>query len=387
MTGPLAGTRVVEFAGLGPVPFAAMMLADMGADVLRIDRVGAGGGESAAGSDAPVDLMLRNRRSVGIDVKQPSGVKAALRLVANSDAVVEGFRPGVMERIGLGPETCLEENPRLIYGRMTGWGQTGPYASVAGHDINYISLAGALAHFGRSGGPPTPPMNILGDFGGGGMLLAFGVLCGLLEAARSGQGQVIDAAMVDGTASLMTMLWSFRAARIHDMERRGVNMVDTGAHFYEVYECADGEYVSIGAIEPKFYDELIGLLGLSADDDFSRQQDSDLWPTLKERLSAIFIQRTQAEWCSVLEYTDACFAPVLRADEAASHPHNRHRETFVEAFGVLQPAPAPRFSRSQPQLAMPPARPGQHTREALLDWGFRASEVDELADRGAITSC
>jgi alpha-methylacyl-CoA racemase len=289
-----------------------------------------------------------------------------------------------MERLGVGPDECLERNPKLVFGRMTGWGQDGPYASAAGHDINYIALAGALAHFGRAGQPPTPPMNMVGDFGGGGMFLAFGVVCGLLEAQRSGQGQVVDAAMVDGTATLMTMFWSFHQMGMHDITQRGTNLLDTGAHFYDVYECADGEYVSIGSIEPQFYAELMRLTGLADDDEFAAQMDRARWPALKRRLGDLFLTKSRDEWCAMMEHTDVCFAPVLRMDEAVAHPHNVERGTFVEHAGLTQPAPAPRFSRTRPAIDRAAAHDGQHTLEVLADWGLTSGRIDELVDVGAV---
>jgi alpha-methylacyl-CoA racemase len=368
-----------------------MMLADMGADVIRVERAVAakdvvmphrGGG---ARRDAPhPDLLRRNRRNVAVDLKHPDGLAVVLELIEHADALIEGFRPGVMERLGLGPDVCLARNAKLVYGRMTGWGQTGPYASSAGHDINYIALGGALAHIGRAGESPTPPLNLVGDFGGGGMLLAFGVVSALLEAHRSGTGQVVDAAMVDGSATLMTMFWSMHNMGVHDATQRGVNLLDTGAHFYDVYECADGEYVSIGSIEPQFYAHLLRITGLENDPDFARQHERSLWPELKQRLAGVFRTKTRDEWCQLMEHTDVCFAPVLRMDEAARHPHNVERRTFVEAFGVMQPAPAPRFSRTPPQLASPPAHDGQHTRQALADWGISADRIDGLVDSGAV---
>ena len=382
MTGPLAGYRVVEIAGIGPGPFAAMMLADMGAEVIRVDRSGSVTGP--APDAVHPDLLRRGRRNIAVDLKHPDGVAALLDLVAGADALIEGFRPGVMERLGVGPDECLARNRKLVFGRMTGWGQGGPYALAAGHDINYISLAGALAHFGRAGGPPTPPMNLVGDFGGGGMLLAFGITCGLLEAHKSGQGQVVDAAMVDGSAILMTMFWAFHHMGIHDISQRGVNQLDTGAHFYDVYECSDGEYISIGSIEPQFYAELLRLTGLTDDPRFAAQQDHAQWPLLKQELTAVFVSRSRDEWCAIMEHTDVCFAPVLRMDEAARHPHNVERSTFVDAFGYTQPAPAPRFSRTEAELDQPPAHPGEHTTAILADWGFPTSRIDELVASGAV---
>lgn len=378
MTGPLTGFRIIEIAGIGPGPFAAMMLADMGAEVIRIDRP-----SSATPNGPHPDLLRRGRRSVAIDLKNPAGVMALLDLVGNADALIEGFRPGVMERLGAGPTECMALNRRLVFGRITGWGQNGRYAQAAGHDLNYISLAGALAHFGRAGEPPTPPMNLVGDFGGGGMLLAYGVVCGLLEAQKTGQGQIVDAAMIDGSAIMMTMFWAFHQMGVHDISQRGVNMLDTGAHFYDVYECSDGEYVSIGSIEPQFYAELLRLTGLSGDERFATQLDTANWPTLKAVLGETFKARSRDEWCEIMEYTDVCFAPVLRMDEAAAHPHNVERSTFVESFGQMQPAPAPRFSRTAAELNLPPAHAGEHTVAVLADWGFDRIRIDELLASGA----
>lgn len=381
MAGPLTGHRIIEIAGIGPGPFAAMMLADMGADVIRVDRAQAVRGPIP---DEPhFDVLLRGRRNIALDLKHPDGVAALLELVASADALVEGFRPGVMERLGVGPDACLERNPKLVFGRMTGWGQDGPYAHAAGHDINYISLAGALAHYGRAGDAPVPPLNMVGDFGGGGMFLAYGVVCALLEAHRSGVGQVIDAAMVDGTAVLMSMFWAMKQNGQFDENARGTNLLDTGAHFYEVYRCADGEYISVGAIEPQFYAELLRLTGLEDDPQFAGQLEKSEWGALKERLSAIFVTKTRAEWCAIMEGTDVCFAPVLTMSDAAEHPHNVARSTFVDVAGVRQPAPAPRFSRTITDIERPPAHAGQHTREVLADWGLPADRVDALCDSGA----
>jgi alpha-methylacyl-CoA racemase len=378
--GPLSGITVIEIAGIGPGPYCGMMLADMGADVIRIDRAG-----SVQGGDPerpPADFLARGRRSVGVDLKSPDGVEVVLSLVEKADALIEGFRPGVTERLGIGPDDCLARNPRLVYGRMTGWGQEGPYASTAGHDINYISLAGTLDPIGRAGQPPTPPINLVGDFGGGGLLLAFGIVAGLLEARASGQGQVIDAAMVDGAASLMTMTHSLRAMGIWNDER-GTNMLDTGAHFYDVYETSDGRYVSIGSIEPQFYAELLRLTGLEGED-LPWQQDRSQWPAMKERLAAIFRTKTRDEWCEVMEGTDVCFAPVLSIPEAYAHPHNVARGTFVEVAGLRQPGPAPRFSRTAPEVSAPPAHAGQHTDEVLSGAGFDAERIAKLRETGAI---
>jgi alpha-methylacyl-CoA racemase len=382
MPGPLAGLRVIEIAGIGPGPFAAMLLSDLGAEVIRVERAAAVRG---AAPDKPAgDVSLRGRRNIAIDLKHPDGVATLLDLVASADALIEGFRPGVMERLGVGPDECMERNPRLVFGRMTGWGQDGPYAQAAGHDINYISLAGALAHFGRAGEAPVPPLNMVGDFGGGGMFLALGVVAAMLEAKGSGQGQVVDTAMVDGTAILMTMFWSMRAAGIFDEQQRGTNLLDTGAHFYDVYECADGRYISIGSIEPQFYAELMRLTGLEGDEQFARQMDATQWPELKVRIAELFKTKTCDEWCELMEMTDVCFAPVLTMSEAAEHPHNVDRQTFIELGGVTQPAPAPRFSRTTATVEQLPAHPGQHSREILADWGVAADHVAALLESGAV---
>ncbi|HEX6310465.1 MAG TPA: CaiB/BaiF CoA-transferase family protein [Acidimicrobiia bacterium] len=377
--GPLAGVKVIEIAGIGPGPFAAMMLADMGADVIRVDRA-----QAVAGSfDAPSkDVLMRGRRSIGVDLKQAEGAETVLRLVEQADVLIEGFRPGVAERLGIGPDDCHARNPKLVYGRMTGWGQEGPYAQAAGHDINYIALAGALAHFGREGAKPTPPINVVGDFGGGGMLLAFGVVCAVLEARSSGRGQVVDAAMVDGSAVLMTMMWAIRAMGAWD-DRQGVNVLDTGAPFYDTYETADGKYVAVGSLEPQFVAELVRLTGLEGED-LPAQMDRSGWPTLRQRFTEVFKQKTRDEWCELLETTDVCFAPVLPMPEAATHPHMQARRTIVEEFGVQQPAPAPRYSRTAATIQRPPAWPGQHTDDALADWGFTGDEIAKLRDAGAI---
>jgi alpha-methylacyl-CoA racemase len=378
--GPLAGVKIVEIAGIGPGPFCAMMLADMGADVIRVDRAG-----SVRGGDPsvpPGDLINRGRRSIGVDLKSPEGVETVLRLVEQSDGLIEGFRPGVAERLGIGPDDCLARNPALAYGRMTGWGQEGPYAPTAGHDINYIALAGALESMGRQGEAPVPPLNLVGDFGGGGMYLAFGLVCAILEAKGSGQGQVVDAAMVDGAASLMTFFHGFRAMGIWNDER-GTNLLDTGAHFYDVYECADGKFVSIGSIEPQFYAELRDKLGLD-DPKWDGQMSRSEWPALKEELSAIFATKTRDEWCDLIEGSDVCFAPVLSMEEAPHHPHNVARGTFTEVAGITQPGPAPRFSRTEATIERPPPHAGQHTDEVLADFGFSADELATLRDAGAI---
>ncbi|MEQ8840437.1 MAG: CaiB/BaiF CoA-transferase family protein [Acidimicrobiales bacterium] len=378
--GPLAGVTIVEIAGIGPGPFCAMMLADMGAEVIRVDRAGSvRGGDPAV---PPGDVMNRGRRSIGVDLKSPDGVETLLRLVEQADGLIEGFRPGVAERLGIGPEICLARNPALVYGRMTGWGQDGPYAPTAGHDINYISLAGALEPIGRAGEAPVPPLNLVGDFGGGGMYLAFGLVCAILEARGSGKGQVVDAAMVDGAASLMTFFHGFRAMGIWNDER-GTNMLDTGAHYYDVYECSDGRYVSIGSIEPQFYAELREKLGLD-DPKWDAQMSRSEWPGFKEELSAIFKTRTRDEWCELIEGSDVCFAPVLSMEEAPKHPHNVARNTFTEIAGVTQPSPAPRFSRTEATIERPPPHAGQHTDEVLERFGFTAADIAGLRDTGAI---
>jgi alpha-methylacyl-CoA racemase len=378
--GPLAGVRILEIAGIGPGPFAAMMLADMGADLLRVDR--AERVNPNPGEEPPADLLNRGRRSVGLDLKNPDGVAALLKLVEGADALLEGFRPGVMERLGLGPDTCLERNPRLVYGRMTGWGQTGPLAHAAGHDINYIALAGTLHGIGRAGEKPLPPLNLVGDFGGGGMLLAFGIVSALFERSRSGKGQVVDAAMVDGAAVLMTMMHGFRQIGMWKDER-GTNLLDTGSHFYDTYETADGKYVSIGSIEPQFYQELLRLTGLEGEE-LPRQMERTAWGPLAERLTEIFKSKTRDEWCEIMEGTDVCFAPVLSMGEAYEHPHNVARGTFVEVAGKLQPGPAPRFSRTPAEISRPPSHAGQHTDEVLAEWGFSAEDIADLRDRKAV---
>ena len=364
--GPLAGIKVVEFTGIGPAPMCAMLLADLGATVLRIDRPEPS--DLGLQREPRYDLLLRGRPAVALDLKSPAGKALALRLVERADALIEGFRPGVMERLGLGPEDCFPRNLRLVYGRVTGWGQEGPLAHAAGHDINYISLVGALHAFGRRGQPPTPPLNLLGDFAGGALYLAFGLVCGILEAHRSGEGQVVDAAMVDGVASLMTAFHGLLAAGLATHER-GTNHLDTGSHFYNVYECADGGWISVAAIEAKFYAELLRHLDIDPAT-MPPQMDREHWPEAQSHLAALFKTRTRDEWCGLLDGTDACFAPVLTTDEAARHPHNAARGTYVEIDGIIQPAPAPRFSRSVPDLPIPPQPPGRgdEAEAALAAW-------------------
>ncbi len=378
--GVLSGYKVVEFAGIGPAPMCAMLLSDMGAEVLRIDR--AEDASLGIPTDAKFNLLGRGRRSVALDLKKKDGVEVALRLVEQADALIEGFRPGVMERLGLGPEVCMARNKPLVYGRMTGWGQEGPLASVVGHDINYISLVGALHSIGRKGEAPLPPLNLVGDFGGGGVYLALGVVGALLEAHKSGKGQVIDVAMIDGAASLMTAIFGLRAAG-RWTDERGDNILDTGAHYYNVYETSDGKYIGIGSIESKFYAELLRLTGLEGQE-LPRQNDKAAWPAFKDRLVAIFKSKTRDEWDQILEGSDVCYAPVLSMEEAPNHPHNKARGTFVEIDGVPQPAPAPRFSRTPSAIQRPPASPGEHTEEALIDWGFESADLERLRNSGAL---
>ena len=371
--GPLQGFRVIELAGIGPGPFCGMMLSDMGAEVIRVDRVGGRGGRR--------DVLARNRRSIAVDLKQPAGVEVVLKLAETADALFEGFRPGVTERLGLGPEDCMARNRRLVYGRMTGWGQDGPIAHAAGHDINYIGLAGALHAIGEPGGKPVPPLNLIGDFGGGGMLLAYGLVCGMLEASRSGEGQVIDAAMVDGAAALMAMFFSMAGNGFKD--QRGSNMLDGGAHFYNTYETKDGEYVCVGAIEPQFYAELVEKSGVDANR-FGAQMDAMQWAPFKDELAEVFKQKTRDEWCAIMEGSDVCFAPVLSILEAPQHPHNKHRATFVDVDGVTQPAPAPRFSRTQAEISHAARPPGADTRDVLADIGFDESKISALEEQGVV---
>jgi alpha-methylacyl-CoA racemase len=380
MAGPLQGVTIVELVGIGPGPFAAMLLADMGAEVIRVHRT-----QSVARGFDPggVPVLDRNRRSIGVDLKHPDGIETVLRLVEGADALLEGFRPGVTERLGVGPDECLARNPKLVYGRMTGWGQDGPMANAAGHDINYIALAGALAHFGREGQKPTPPINLVGDFGGGGMFLAFGIVCGILEARGSGKGQVVDAAMVDGSAVLMSMIWGLRHLGAFDENARGTNVLDTGAPYYDSYECSDGKEIALGSLEPQFYAELLRLAGL-ADEELPEPMDKSGWPGLRERFTTVFKSKTRAEWCELMEGSDVCFAPVLTMTEAAEHPHIKARGTIIEHDGVLQPAPAPRFSRTKAEVTRAPAKPGEHTDEVLAERGFSSDEIAKLRDAGAI---
>jgi alpha-methylacyl-CoA racemase len=373
--GPLSGVRVLEFAGIGPGPMCATLLSDMGAEVLRIDRKGAQGG-------TPRDVLGRGRRSLAIDLKKPQAVETCLRLVEKAAMLQEGFRPGVMERLGLGPDVCLARNPKLVYGRVTGWGQDGPLAHAAGHDINYIAVTGALHAIGRSGGRPVPPLNLVGDFGGGGVYLAMGMIAALFEAQRSGKGQVVDCAMVDGAASLMNIIYGLKAGGLWTDER-DANLLDGGAHFYDTYETADGKYVALGSIEPQFYAELRRIAGLT-DPAFDAQMNRSAWPDLERRLAAVIKTKTRAEWCALMEGTDVCFAPVLTLEEAPRYPHNQARQTFVEVAGVIQPNVAPRFSGTPSEIQGPPPVIGAHTTEALADWGLSAKEIGSLEDAGAI---
>ena len=374
--GPLTGIRVVEMAGIGPGPFTAMMLSDLGAEVIRVDRL------SHKGTGHRANVLNRGRKSIAVDLKNPRGVETTLRLIEQADVVLEGFRPGVMERLGLGPEECLSVNPRLIFGRMTGWGQTGPLSQTAGHDINYISIAGALGAMGYADRPPAPPLNLVGDFGGGAMYLLTGILAALVERATSGQGQIIDAAMTDGTASLLSPFFGLMAMNMWTTDRFS-NRLDGGAFYYGSYECSDGKYISIGSLEPQFYALLLEKAEIT-DPEFQEQLDEAAWPAKREKLNQLFKTRTRQQWCDIMEGTDVCFAPVLDLKEAPAHPHNIDRKTFVELDGVVQPAPAPRFSRTQGEIQGPAAMAGEHTREVLSAWNFTDQEIGELQASGAI---
>ena len=379
--GPLAGLKIVEMAGIGPAPMCGMLLADLGATVLRIDRQEPSGlGVLAL---TRFQIMHRSRHVIAVDLKRREGVELVLRLVGTADALIEGFRPGVMERLGLGPEPCLKRNPRLVYGRMTGWGQEGPMSQAAGHDLNYISLAGVAHSIGRAGAAPTPPLNLIGDFGGGALYLALGVACGLVEAQRSRKGQVVDAAMVDGAASLASMFFGMHAAGQFTMTR-GENILDSGAFFYEVYECKDAKYVSLASIEDKFLAEFLRLMEIDPAE-MPAKMDRKRWPEAKAKLAARFKTKTREEWCRLLEGSDACFAPVLSLEEAPSHPHNVARGTFVEVDGIVQPAPAPRFSRTPSAKPTPPETPGERGNASLAQWGLKPEEIDALKRSGALS--
>jgi alpha-methylacyl-CoA racemase len=372
--------RIVELAGIGPGPFSGMLLSDMGADIVRIDR--AGQVNPATFGKQNVEPLYRGRRSIGVDLKNPEGVELVLRLVEGADALCEGYRPGVTERLGLGPDACLARNPKLVYARMTGWGQDGPMAQAAGHDINYIALAGALAHFGRAGSKPTPPINLVGDFGGGGMFMAFGVVCGILEARTSGKGQVVDVAMIDGSAVLMAMMYGLQQLGAWKDEF-GTNVLDTGAPFYDTYETKDGKFISLGSLEPQFYAELMQRLGL-ADSGLPAQMDPSGFDGWRAKFTELFKTKTRDEWDEVLRGSDACYAPVLTMREAAHDEHIKARSTIVERNGILQPAPAPRFSRTEPTIERDAPWPGQHTDEALADWGVSGDEIEKLRASGAV---
>ncbi|MFA5631297.1 MAG: CaiB/BaiF CoA-transferase family protein [Porticoccaceae bacterium] len=378
--GPLKGYKILEIAGIGPGPFCAMMLADMGAEVIRIDRIGGGG--TPVERAARVQTMRRNRRSIAVDLKNPDAIETVLKMCESADAILEGFRPGVMERLGLGPDVCLARNPRLVYGRMTGWGQSGPMSSVAGHDINYVALSGILGMLGRKDEKPLPSLNIIGDMGGGGLLLAFGMVCALLEAKTSGQGQVVDAAMTEGSAIMASTIYGLRAAGMWKDER-GVNMLDSGAPYYEVYETSDGGYMAVGAMESQFYALLLEGLGLDPAD-LPKQMDTKAWPQMKEKFAAIFKSRTRDEWTRIFDGKDACVTPVLSLTEAAAHPHNVQRGAYMDDDGILQAAPAPQFSRTKPEITLPPPEVGEHTDTVLAEYGFGADEVASLKGSGAI---
>lgn len=380
--GPLKGIKIIELAGIGPVPLCGMMLSDMGAEVIRVDR--ASDGPSSITIDRPNDILGRGRQSIRVNLKDPEGIEVIFRLLESAHALIEGFRPGVTERLGIGPDEVLARCPQIVYGRMTGWGQDGPMAQTAGHDINYIAITGALAAIGPKGGKPVPPLNLVGDNGGGASLLFGGVLCGIIEAMSSGKGQVIDAAMVDGAATLMAGIYGFRAQGIWEDER-GSNFADGGAPFYDAYECADGEYISIGSIEPQFYAQLMELGGFDAEDPLFKQQfNKKNWPRCKEIMTERFKTKTRAQWCDIMDGTDICFAPVLSMAEAPHHPHNQHRNSFVEIDGWLQPAPSPRFSRTVQEVQGPPPVTGIDTRQVLLNSGYSDAEVDALLASNAV---
>ena len=374
--GPLKGFKIIEMAGIGPGPFCGMILADLGAEIIRVDRA------SAAGTGSREEPANRGKKSIAVDLKSEDGVEVVLKLVESADAIFEGFRPGVMERLGLGPDVCQKRNEKLVFGRMTGWGQTGPLANAAGHDINYIALSGALAAMGRDDSPPVPPLNLIGDFGGGGMLLALGIVAALLETQNSGKGQVIDAAMTDGSSLLMTMMYSMHQSGFWNLERQ-TNLLDGAAHFYDTYECKDGKYVSIGSIEPQFYALLCEKAELSRDD-FGDQMKRDTWHDKKQLIKDVFLTKTREEWCDLRDGSDVCFAPVLDMSEAPMHLHNIARQTFIEIEGVTQPAPPPRFDRTQNEITLPPAIAGEHSKEILESIGIDSNEYDRLISSGSV---
>lgn len=377
MAGPLSGLKIIELAGIGPGPFCGMMLADMGAEVIRVERPGGNPGDAGGH-----DILFRNRRSLAVNLKSPAGVETVLKLCENADGIFEGYRPGVAERLGVGPQACMARNPKLVYGRMTGWGQTGPLAQAAGHDINYISLSGALHAIGRRNEGPIPPLNLVGDFGGGGMMLAFGMVCALLEASRSGKGQEIDCSMVEGASALMAMFYGLSGIGQFS-DTRGTHLLDTGAHFYDTYETADGKYISIGSIETQFYALLKQKLNLD-EAEFGEQMNPARWPQQKEKIAVIFRTRTRDQWCELLEGSDVCFAPVLGLNEAPQHPHNQARNSFVKVGGMLQPAPTPRFSRTPSATPRPITAPGSDTRDVLADYGFSAADIEALIAQKAV---
>ena len=374
--GPLKGLKIIEMAGIGPGPFCGMVLADLGVEIIRVDRA------SAIGTGSKQDAANRGKKSIAVDLKSEEGVEVVLKLVETADAIFEGFRPGVMERLGLGPDVCSERNERIVFGRMTGWGQEGPLANAAGHDINYISLTGALAAIGRPGSPPVPPLNLIGDFGGGGMLLALGLLAALLESKKSKKGQVVDAAMTDGSALLMTMIYSMYSSGMWKTSM-GSNLLDGGSHFYDTYECKDGKFISLGSIEPQFYALLCQIAELD-ESIFGKQMSRDSWPEQKEAIKKIILDKTRDEWCELMEGTDVCFAPVLDMSEAPKHPHNIERKTFIDLEGVTQPAPAPRFSRTEPEVASSPSIVGEHTDEVLTSIGLSDEDINTLKTSGAV---
>jgi alpha-methylacyl-CoA racemase len=382
-TGPLSSLRIIEVAGIGPGPFAAMLLADLGANVLRIDRRDGAAIVRALGLDPCKDVLNRGRSSVALDLKQPPAVELVLDLVTRADVLIEGFRPGIMEKLGLGPDACIGRNPRLVYGRMTGWGQTGPFSQAAGHDINYIAMSGMLHTFARENERPVPPNNLVGDMGGGGLLLAFGIVSAVLHARESGHGQVIDAAMFEGAALLGTALYGLMAMGLYDETRPGRHFVDTGSHFYDVYETADRGYMAVGAIEPQFYAQLLAGLGLDPAT-LPKQMDSRSWPEMKTRIASIFRTRTRDEWATVFAGTDACVTPVLSPLEAARHPHAAERHSFDETGGIVQPAPAPRFSRTPASISRPPVAPGTDGDTALSGWGVDDARLVQLREAGAL---
>lgn len=374
--GPLSGLKVVEIEGLGPAPFCGMLFADLGAEVISITR-------KSSSKARPESISERGKKTIALNLKDPEAIEIVLSLCERADVFTEGFRPGVAERLGIGPEQCMNRNPKLVYGRMTGWGQTGPLASAAGHDINYISLSGALHAIGRAGERPLPPLNLVGDFGGGGMFLAFGVMCAAWEAQRSGQGQVVDVSMVEGSAALMHMMYGMLASRVW-ADDRGSNMLDGAAHFYDTYETADGKYVSIGSIEPQFYQKLIELAELDPEE-CAPQLDISQWADLKSKLTQVFGRKTRDEWCSIMEGTDVCFAPILSMNEAANHPHNVARGSFIEIEGVNQPAPAPRFDRTVPSTPESARPAGSDTDSVLSELGFEQQKIDDLRASGVLT--